>query len=112
MVNEVPVDRANIEFLQEIMAGEFAELVDVFIQDAEKRINKIKQFIPQQQAIEVSSLAHGLKGSAMNLSAAHLVELCKQLEEQAKQENLSQAIQLITAIEQEYFNVKAFLQAL
>lgn len=112
MVNITPVNQANIEFLQEIMADEFAELIDVFILDAERRIASIKQLISQQQAIDVSSLAHGLKGSAMNLSAANLVGLCKQLEEQARKEDLSQAMQLIAAIEQEYSNVKAFLQAL
>lgn len=110
MVEQV-VDTSNILFLQEIMGDEFAELIQVFVRDAESRIEQMKQKITigETEARAISDLAHGLKGSAMNLSAVALTECCKHLEMQAKQGDLENAKQLITEIEQEYQKVKIYL---
>lgn len=113
MVEQV-VDQASILFLQEIMGDEFAELIQVFVQDAEYRIEQIRQkiIIGETEAQAISDLAHGLKGSAINLAAANLTEYCRQLEQQARAGNLLDAEQLVEQINQEYQQVKTYLLSL
>ncbi len=50
-----------------------------------------------------------LKGSALNLSAAKLTELCMQLEDMGKANQLSGAKELLVAVEAEYHAVTGYL---
>lgn len=111
MVNSV-IDLPALTQLQELMGDDFAELVQVFVQDAEKRIEQIKQAITVEDSALVADLVHGLKGSAMNLSATQLSKWCGQLEQQSRVGDLSQAERLMPLIELEYQQAKQALLSL
>lgn len=106
------VDADNIAMLQEMMGDEFADLIAVFIEDAEMRIAQIKQLSELGEAREVSDLAHGLKGSAMNLSAQRLAYYSRQLEVQCREGQLGQVGRLIEQTEQAYQQFKSYLLSL
>ena len=73
------------------------ELVDLFLEVAPQRISQINQSIADPQKLAFH--AHALKSMGLNLGAKRVVDLCQQLEEQARSGNLAGAANLLRELE-------------
>lgn len=107
------VDLTVLGTLRDVMEGEYPALLEVFINDSEKRVRELNLLTqdsgfsaasaPQLQ--QVGMLAHSFKGSSGNMGAAHLSELCRQLEDLARGAAAVSDVQvthLVKAIDDEY----------
>ena len=66
-------DRVN-ELRDEIGADDFAEVVEIFLEEVEEEITKLAGDADPQS---LESTLHFLKGSALNLGFSHFSELCQ-----------------------------------
>jgi CheY-like chemotaxis protein len=85
------------------------ELIDLFLEDADKQITLLKQ----EDGIETLAIkhqAHRLKGSSGNVGASQIAALCGQLEENAADSDIAQ--RLITEIKSEFENVSRILSGM
>ena len=103
------VDEKNIIQLKEIMGDDFTLLVNTFITDSSSKIQIMRSTIVSNDANELRMAAHGLKGSALNLSAPKLTELCQELESIGKSGSTEGTEALIDEIELEYKVVTGYL---
>jgi HPt (histidine-containing phosphotransfer) domain-containing protein len=98
-----------IEELKDILAEDFNTLVDSYIDDAQSRIVKLNDAIAQCNCEVVRTEAHSLKGSSLNLGAQLLPQLCSEMEDRGKSENLSGCESLFVKIETEFARVESEL---
>lgn len=106
------VDEDTIIQLKELMGEDFSLLVNTFIKDTSAKIASINDAIASDNAELVRADAHGLKGSALNLSAKKLTELSYSLEMKGKDNNLDGAAQILAELEDEYRAVTGYLVSL
>lgn len=106
------LDRDIVTTLQEVMEGDFALLVETFLNDSSDRIRALHELIPQCDADVIRRAAHSFKGSSSNIGAARLAELCSNLETQALAGNFDVLPQQLTEIESEFTRVATLLQTL
>jgi HPt (histidine-containing phosphotransfer) domain-containing protein len=106
------IDLNTIQQLKELMADDFQLLIETFVIDSEKRLVMLSDSIETDDAEKLRTSAHAFKGSALNLSAANLTELCYKLEMIGKQGSVNGADSLLQQVEEEYQQVKASLLAL
>jgi two-component system, sensor histidine kinase and response regulator len=93
------------------MPDPMAELIDLFLKDAPSRIDKLRLSLGQNDAAALCAAAHSLKGSASNLGAKNMAEICMHLEKQSRNGTLTQAAQLLENIEKEFARVQIALEA-
>ena len=62
------------------------ELINLFLEDAPKKIVEAKKAVNSRDYKAIREAAHSLKGSARNLRAGGLAESCEILEQSAKKE--------------------------
>lgn len=110
-MQEESVDSASLQELRNIMGDEFCLLVDVFIRDSVQRLQDLQQAIDNDNAAEVRTVAHGFKGSALNLSAHRLTEYCRQLESMGRDAQLEGAAEILAQVKQEFERVRVSLLA-
>ena len=75
------LDLAIINELRGVMGDDFSMLVDTFVTDSTQRISSISEAVAAANPDNIRRAAHGFKGSASNMGAVHLTELCNQLEQ-------------------------------
>lgn len=103
------VDESSIVQLKELMGEDFSLLVTTFIHDSSSKIETMRSTVLDNDADNLRMAAHGLKGSALNLSAQKLTSLCKQLEDKGKSGCFDNVLQLIDEVELEYKAVTGYL---
>lgn len=69
------------------------EMIDLFLQDFPKRLQLIFDAIARRDADALKAAAHSLKGSARNMGAARLADLCAKLEQLGRQGQMGPEIQ-------------------
>jgi len=87
-----------------------AELIGLFVDDGDQRLNKIDAALKQKDLSTIGGLAHGLKGSASNLGARPLAALSAQLEDAASSGKLAEVDELFTRLKDEYQRVRVELE--
>jgi HPt (histidine-containing phosphotransfer) domain-containing protein len=109
------LDRAILNGLRELREANqpdpVAELIDLFLQDAGPRLEKIKSAIAQRDKAALISTVHALKGSASNLGARTLAAQCATFEKKAKAGDLSDAVPLFERLNLEFDRVRRSLLA-
>lgn len=80
-----PVDHAVLEELREMKldgggAGFLASLVDTFLTSTPERLAAMREAAASGDGVALARAAHALRGSALQLGATHLGELCAALE--------------------------------
>ncbi len=92
------------------MEDEFPVLLDTFLADSAERLRQIQQAsdLADSQALRLA--AHSFKGSCSNMGAPSLAGLCKQLEDMARREQLTDVPALLVQIEEEFLVVHDLLQ--
>jgi PAS domain S-box-containing protein len=107
------VDGAALESLRELGGDEFlAEVIDTFLADAAMLLATLRRALEEGDAAEVRRAAHTLKSNGAMLGATEFAELCRMLEQQAKQGDLDEAPGLIARVEEEHGSLGRALEAL
>ncbi|MGK0500572.1 MAG: chemotaxis protein histidine kinase CheA [Oceanicoccus sp.] len=106
------LDMDALSELKMLMGDEFPLLVETFSNDSIVRIEAIKEAVATAKCEDIRRAAHSFKGSAGNMAALKLTELCHSLEELAHAGVTDGCDTLRQGIEQEYDHVKAALQGL
>jgi len=105
------LDTSVLATLQEVMEAEYPVLLDTFLVDSEERLRLLQQACRSGQAENLRQAAHSFKGSCSNMGAALLADLCRQLEEAARLEQIDEAPRLIERIEREFAIVRILYRA-
>ncbi|MBD1926156.1 response regulator [Trichocoleus sp. FACHB-90] len=86
------------------------DLVECYLEDSPKLLQKMKKAISNGDAIALEGAAHTWKANSATFGAIQLAELCRQMELMSHEKKFSAASALISAMELEYGKVKAALQ--
>ncbi len=108
------LDRAIIAELRSLPSAggvsALQELVDLFLQDAPKRITQISQSINDGPMLAFH--AHALKSISLNLGAKRIIELSQKLEDLGRARNVHGAPPLLQQLETAFTETKAHLLTL
>lgn len=114
MTTVVHVDHNKLDDLRALdrrgNEGFFARIATVFMHDAARRVKALEQGVEEQDAGAVQMAAHALKGSCSYLGAAHLTELCRDMEQRAEQGDLEDGNEAVGRIREELATVSAVLK--
>jgi HPt (histidine-containing phosphotransfer) domain-containing protein len=115
-VSAIHLDYSVLSTLQEIMEDEYPTLLDVFLDDSEHRITRLQQMLQGYAGgsgdfdlQELSLMAHSFKGSSGNMGALHLADLCRELEERSRREEVAGLEDLLASIDLEYVTVRRLI---
>lgn len=106
------LDYTVLESLKEVMEDDFILLLETFIQDSNERIEKLQALVASDDKDAIRRAAHSFKGSCSNVGAAQLTFLCSDLEKKALAGNLSELQNDLSAIKQEFAQVRDLLQGM
>ena len=111
--SEISLEAAALQNLRDLGGVEFlAEVVDVFLADAPALITSLRSSLERQDTEELRRAAHTLKSNGSTLGAAAFAELCRTVEQHAKDGRLDGVSQLVDRIEQEYRTLQEALASL
>ena len=111
--SEISLEAAALQNLRDLGGVEFlAEVVDVFLADAPALITSLRSSLERQDTEELRRAAHTLKSNGATLGAAAFAELCRTVEQHAKDGRLDGVSQLVDRIEQEYQTLQEALASL
>jgi HPt (histidine-containing phosphotransfer) domain-containing protein len=102
-VADTHIDREALSVLREVMEEAYPELLDTFLADSESRLVELRKAV---DAKALSEVAHSFKGSASNMGALRLAELCQELESEAKVKSPSEIARLVADITGEFAEVR------
>jgi CheY-like chemotaxis protein len=109
----VSLDAAALESLRELGGDEFlAELTDAFLVDAPNLLATLRRSLDHGDVDELRRAAHTLKSNGATFGADAFSELCRKLEERARNGELAGAAELAGRIEAEYALLQDALAAL
>jgi PAS domain S-box-containing protein len=110
---EISLEAAALQQLRDLGGVEFiAEVVDVFLADAPALITSLRSSLDRQDTEELRRAAHTLKSNGSTLGAAAFAELCRTVEQHAKDARLDGVPHLVDRIEQEYQTLQEVLASL
>jgi HPt (histidine-containing phosphotransfer) domain-containing protein len=110
---DTALDGAALESLRELGGDDFlAEVIDTFLADVETLLATLRRALAEGDAAEVRRMAHTLKSNGATLGATEFAELCRVLEQQAKDGHLEDAPALVARIEEERRSLELALGAL
>jgi len=96
------IDGAMISNLKDLLGERFAELVDRFVQDGNRRMALLRSAVPIRDFDVIHAEAHGLKGSSRNIGANLLGDVCGELERDGREKRQDNLTTLFAALEQEF----------
>ena len=82
-------------------------VLKLFLAEAPSRIDKLRNAWAARNIQEVQRMAHSLKGSAGNIGANALFDVCKQLDQVGRSGGVVDASRLIAALDDEFGKVEA-----
>ncbi len=88
------------------------ELLDIFVEDYQKKIKLLEKSVSDNDYGQAHSLAHSLKGASGNIGAKAIYETFFQLDQMAKNNDLSQAADILAEMTQCFKNLKERIAAL
>jgi HPt (histidine-containing phosphotransfer) domain-containing protein len=110
------LDPAVIETLRQLTSpGEpdvLDEVLKIFLQEAPLRIERLRTFLAAGNIQEVQRAAHSLKGSAGNIGASRLHELCRQVDEKGRAGELAGLTPLVDNLATEFGKVEVEIHRL
>jgi len=88
------------------------DLIQIYLDDAPKRLAEIEQASAQKDARKLTLAAHSLKGSSSNFGANQLRAVSEELEELGRRSALDGVPALLPPLREAYAEVQAELTAL
>jgi len=85
------------------------ELIQTYLEGSASLIEDLQTASQHNNAAQLEQAAHSLKSSSASLGATRLAELCRQLEYQGRNQQLSEVIPQVEQVEQEYVQVRQIL---
>jgi len=108
-----PIDVSALQSLRELqIPGEpdpVRELVDLFLEDAAPRLERLQNALDAMDRPTLTANAHSLKGSASNLGARILAGYCAEVERQSRAAQDADLAGLMARIKEEFARVKEVL---
>ena len=89
-----------------------AEIFNLFLSDVPKRIDALRAAVQSGDAARVQRTAHSLKGSSGNIGARAMHEVCRQIDEGAKEGDLHTLQPLVDTLVGEYQRVETEIRRL
>ena len=108
------LDQEAREVLTDLMDGDaemIIDLVDTLIDTTPELLEELVLGVNNGDASQVRNSAHALKSSNAQLGALSFAELCQEMENKGKSEDLAEADQLLNQIKQEYEKVTSALES-
>jgi two-component system, sensor histidine kinase and response regulator len=109
-----PLDGHVLAKLRKALRGKskdfISNLIDLFMSDAQPRIEALREAIAKNDATALWQVAHALKGSCANLGARRMSGLCEILEEKGLANSVAGASALVEHLEAEFALVKQALE--
>lgn len=106
------LDLEALTQLKAIMGNEFSMLIETFANDSVVRIECIRDAVSGGNPDEIRRAAHSFKGSASNMGAPQLTELCRTLEDKGHSGDTQGCDELVGRIEDEFRAVAEQLRKL
>ncbi len=106
------LDAFTIRELKSVMGNDFAQLVRAFITDSHQRLAAIAAAVDGADADALRRAAHSFKGSAGNMGAPALLQLCQLLEQNGVDGELAGCGDLYRALHDEFVAVEREMLAL
>jgi len=109
------LDASAIDALRALNPGDDSflhDLIQIYLDDAPKRLAEIEQAAAAKDARKLTLAAHSLKGSSSNFGAHQLRALSEELEQLGRQSAVDGVAAKIPPLRAEYERVKAELTAL
>lgn len=103
------LDSHHLCRMREVMGEDFDDLLEAFIESADTILLVLSKAVSDHQREEIERQAHNLKSAAANVGAGRLSTLAREMEQLARQTNLSLSERLLTAMQQEYKQVQQAL---
>jgi HPt (histidine-containing phosphotransfer) domain-containing protein len=111
--SEIILEADALQNLRDIGGEDFLiEVVDVFLADAPALITSLCRSLEHQDTEELRRAAHTLKSNGSTLGATAFANLCRTLEQHAKDGRLDGVSPLVDQIEQEYRTLQETLASL
>ena len=88
-----------------------AEVIQMFLDEAPQHLAGMRSALAAGQGVALGDVAHALKSASLNVGAKALGELCRRLERQGKAGDLSDAGDVVAAIEAMMERVQPALRA-
>jgi PAS domain S-box-containing protein len=101
--DEPSLDSGALDNLRELGGDDFlTEVIDTFFADAPMLLATLRRSLDENDAAELRRAAHTLKSNGATLGAGDFAELCRTLEQRAKEGELTGAAELLDRVEHEY----------
>ncbi len=105
------LDHQTLERLRRDQRGGSIDwLIDLYLNELPVYLEAIFQAAKDNSAEKLYQAAHKCKGSSVNFGAGRLVELCKEIESQAKAGHVETAVALVEKLEPESERLKTALE--
>lgn len=88
-----------------------AEIIKVFLADLRERVHDIGSQMSQNNHAGIAATAHAIRGSCGHFGATRLIELSREVEDQARREKIGDLQPAITSMVAETERVRAALEA-
>ena len=108
------LDRSALDALMETMGGDadfFAEMIDVFLVDAEELLSAMIGAHANGDASALRRAVHTLKSNSRTFGASALADLCQEIEAQSASGTLDGLTPLVEQVMATYLDVAAALRA-
>lgn len=93
-----PLSLPQFNELRDLLEDDFNDLIETYMQDSEKRVAEMQTALANDDNRLGFEAAHSLKGASSNLGAIRLTELCYQLQEIARGNQISKHAELVEEI--------------
>jgi PAS domain S-box-containing protein len=110
---EIRLDPAALQTLRDLGGSEFlTEVIDAFLADAPALLASLRSSLERQDTEELRRAAHTLKSNGATLGAGAFAELCRTVEQHARDGQLDGVSQFVDEIDQGYRTLQRALASL
>ena len=111
---EPALDHSVLEHLRSLQGEDephlLKELVEMFLEDTEDRLEKLREAVREEDLESLRHEAHSLRGSSANMGAPTMARISRELEQAGDSGNLGEASELLGTLEQEFGRVRPAMQ--
>lgn len=105
----VEIDKKVLTQLKNLKTGLLTRIIDLYIESSPKLLLDMDQALTQQDTNNLYKIAHSLKNSSANLGITNLTNICRELEVNGREGNLTMAAALVADINRLYAAAEAAL---
>lgn len=102
MINITNLELLNQSHVQKMAPFLLKKIIDIFNQQVPSSLEKIKLALKENDYVQLVEVAHYLKGSGLGIGATRFAEICRTIQHDGENEDLSNIDVLIEMLEQCY----------